>query len=60
MSDRQAQLKKAKAKYMKNHKVYTYHLDTVQDAELIEWLEKQGNMSEAVRRILKQFYKFVG
>ena len=54
MADRKTQLKKAKAKYMKSHKVYTFHLDTVQDKPVIEWLEKQGNRSEAVRQLLRK------
>ena len=54
MADRKTQLKKAKAKYMKTHNVYTYHLDTVQDAAVIKWLEKQGNRSEAVRQLLRK------
>ena len=54
MSDRTAQLKTAAAKFRKTHKIYTLHLNADQDKEVIEWLEKQGNRSEAIRRLLKR------
>ena len=54
MSDRTAQLKTAAAKFRKTHKIYTFHLNSDQDKEVIEWLEKQGNRSEAVRQLLRK------
>ena len=57
MIDRQTQLKAAAAKFRKTHKIFTFHLDEVQDAAVIQWLDKQGNKSEAVRRILRKAVK---
>ena len=51
---RSEQMKRATKKFKKTHKTYTFHLETVQDADVIKWINKQGNKSEAVRRILRK------
>jgi hypothetical protein len=45
---------KYQAKYMERHKMLTVNLDKKEDAEIIAWLDKQANRSEAVRKALKE------
>jgi len=42
------------ARYMTKRKMITFILDREKDAELIGWLEKQENQSEAIREALKE------
>ena len=43
----------AAAKYMQRHQTLCVTLDKTKDAEIIDWLNKQPNRSESVRKILK-------
>lgn len=54
MIDKNQQKKVAIAKYKATHKMFSFFLDEVEDAAVITWLERQGNRSEAVRRILRK------
>lgn len=42
------------AKYMGKKKMITFILDKNDDVDLIEWLERQKNQSEAIREALKE------
>lgn len=44
----------AQAKYMGKKKMIAFILDKEKDANIIEWLEKQENQSEAIREALKE------
>jgi len=41
-------------KYMKNHKMLCVSLDKAEDGDIISWLSRQDNKSEAVRKILHE------
>ena len=41
------------AKYMERHQTLCVTLDKKNDADIIEWLDKQENRSQAVRTALK-------
>lgn len=40
-------------KYMKRHKMVCVNLDKKEDGEIIRWLDKKDNRSNAIRRALK-------
>lgn len=42
------------AKYMEKRRMITFILDKEKDADIIDWLEKQDNQSEAIREALKE------
>lgn len=42
------------ARYMTKRKMITFILDKEKDADIIGWLEKQDNQSEAIREALKE------
>lgn len=42
-----------KKRYMRNHKMLTALLDKEKDADIIEWLNKQENRSEAIRQAIR-------
>lgn len=48
--------KKAKyqATYMNGRKMVSFVLDKEEDKDLIEWLERQENQSEAIREALRE------
>ena len=54
MIDKTQQKKIAAAKFKATHKMYSFYLDEVEDAAIITWLERQGNRSEALRRIIRK------
>lgn len=41
-------------KYMKSHKMLCVNLDIYEDRDIIAWMSRQPNRSEAVRRILRE------
>lgn len=41
------------AKYMERHQTLCVTLDKKKDADIINWLDKQENRSEAVRSLIK-------
>lgn len=43
--------------YMKRHQTMCVTLNKEDDKEIIEWLEKQENRSESIRKALKLFIK---
>lgn len=47
---------KYRKRYMRNRKMLTLLLDKTVDADIIEWLNKQGkgNRSEAVRKAIRK------
>lgn len=42
------------ARYMEKKKMIAFILDKEKDAEIIGWLERQENQSEAIREALKE------
>ncbi|MBR6984131.1 MAG: hypothetical protein IKH75_11530 [Ruminococcus sp.] len=42
-----------KKRYMRKHKMLTALLDKEKDADIIEWLNKQENRSEAIRQAIR-------
>lgn len=42
-----------KKRYMRKHKMLTALLDNEKDADIIEWLNKQENRSEAIRQAIR-------
>ena len=50
-SRKQAEYQK---KYMQSHKVLCINLDKYEDRDIIAWLSRQSNRSEAVRKILRE------
>lgn len=45
--------RKYSAKYMTKHQTLCVTLSKTEDADIIAWLEKQENRSQAVRAVLK-------
>lgn len=41
-------------KYHKNHRVVCINLDKQFDKDIIGWLDKQDNISEAIRKVLRE------
>lgn len=54
MTKKEQQKKVAIAKFNATHKMFSFYLDEIEDAEIVTWLEKQGNKSEAIRRIIRK------
>ncbi len=48
---------KYQAKYMERHRMLTVNLDKQEDSDIIKWLDKQANRSEAVRKALRKAAK---
>ena len=46
---------KYRKKYMRKHMMLTTLLDNKRDADIIDWLSKQENRSEAVRKAIRAF-----
>jgi len=46
--------KEWQAKYMEQRKMVSFVLDKENDKDLIQWLEKQENQSEAIREALRE------
>lgn len=46
---------KYRKKYMHKHMMLTTLLDNKRDADIIDWLSKQENRSEAVREAIRAF-----
>ena len=44
-------------KYHKNHKVVCINLDKQSDKDIIDWLDKHDNRSEAIRKVLREAAK---
>jgi len=44
----------SQARYMEKKKMIAFVLDKEKDADIIGWLEKQENQSEAIREALKE------
>lgn len=44
---------KYQKRYMRKHKMLTSLLDKEKDADIIEWLNKQENRSEAIRQAIR-------
>lgn len=44
----------SQARYMEKKKMIAFILDKEKDADIIGWLEKQENQSEAIREALKE------
>lgn len=42
-------------RYMQKHKMLTVLLDNEKDKDILDWLARQDNRSEAIRSVLKQF-----
>lgn len=42
------------ARYMEKKKMVAFILDKEKDSEIINWLERQENQSEAIREALKE------
>ena len=53
MAAKKDKIQTAMAKFKATHTQFSFSLDEVEDAQLITWLEKQGNRSEAIRRVLR-------
>lgn len=49
--------KKSMMKYMERHKTLCVTLDNKNDEDIIIWLGKQENRSQAVRKVLKEFIR---
>lgn len=49
--------KKSMMKYMERHQTLCVTLDNDDDADIIIWLGKQKNRSQAVRKALKEFIR---
>ena len=49
---------KYRKKYMQNHKMLTLLLDNEKDEDIISWLGKQGNRSEAVRMAIRSCIEY--
>ena len=41
-------------RYMKDHKMLCICLDKKEDADIINWLNKQSNKSKAVKKIIQE------
>ena len=54
MKEKKDKIQTAIAKYKATHTYFSVYLDEVEDAQLITWLERQGNKSEAIRRALRE------
>ena len=44
---------KYRKRYMRSHKIITLLLDNKRDADILDWLSKQENRSEAVRSAIR-------
>lgn len=55
--DKEERRRLAMAEYKAMHRPFTFYLDEATDSDLITWLERQGNKSEAIRRILRKAVK---
>ena len=53
-NDRKTRMKLAMADYRVFHRQVAFYLDEAADADIISWLDRQGNKSEAIRRILRK------
>ena len=49
---------KYRKRYMRSHKIITLLLDNKRDADILDWLSKQENRSEAIRNVLRNFILF--
>lgn len=49
---------KYRKKYMQNHKMLTLLLDNEKDEDIISWLGKQENRSEAVRMAIRSCIEY--
>ena len=45
---------KYRKRYMRSHKMITMLLDNEKDADIIGWLGRQENRSEAVRELIRK------
>ena len=48
------QRRESQRKYLKSRKMVSFVLDKVADKEIIDWLERQKNQSEAIREALRE------
>ena len=52
--DKEERRRLAMAEYKVFHRQVAFYLDEAEDADIISWLDRQGNKSEAIRRILRK------
>lgn len=53
-NDKKTQRHLAMLDYKAQHRRYCFYLDEAEDADVISWLDRQGNKSEVIRRIIRK------
>lgn len=53
-NDKKAKRHLAMMEFKAMHRQVAFYLDEAEDADVISWLDRQGNKSEAIRRILRK------
>ena len=49
---------KYRKRYMRSHKIVTLLLDNKRDADILDWLSKQDNRSEAIRIAIRSCIEY--
>ena len=49
---------KYRKRYMRSHKIITLLLDNKRDADILDWLSKQENRSEAIRIAIRSCIEY--
>lgn len=49
---------KYRKRYMRSHKIITLLLDNKRDADVLDWLSKQENRSEAIRIAIRSCIEY--
>lgn len=53
-NNKKAQRHLAMMEFKAMHRQVVFYLDEAEDADVISWLDRQGNKSEAIRRIIRK------